>query len=60
MAKRTLRTPELIGLSQRLVVFHATAADIETLLPRACGEAGGFPRSAEICAVEFSDEEASY
>ena len=41
MAKRALGAPELIGLSQLLVVFHATAADIETLLPRARREMGG-------------------
>jgi predicted GNAT family N-acyltransferase len=51
MAKRALGAPELIGLSQRLVVFHATAADIETLLPRARREMGGGASNATVLAV---------
>ena len=41
MAKHTLEDPELISLSQRLVVFSAAAADIENLVPRARMDMGG-------------------
>ena len=51
MAKRALGTSELIGLSRRLVVFHATAADIETLLPRARQEMGGGAANEVVLAV---------
>jgi predicted GNAT family N-acyltransferase len=51
MAKRALGAPELIGLSQRLVVFHATAADIETLLPRARREMGGGASNETVLTV---------
>jgi predicted GNAT family N-acyltransferase len=51
MAKRALGTSELIGLSQRVVVFHATAADIETLLPRARQEMGGGAANEVVLAV---------
>jgi predicted GNAT family N-acyltransferase len=40
-AKYGLGTPKLTNLSQRLVVFTASARDIEILLPRARGEMGG-------------------
>jgi predicted GNAT family N-acyltransferase len=51
LAKRSLGAPELITLSQRLVVFHATAADIETLLPRARREMGGGASNEVVLAV---------
>ena len=41
MAKHALEAPELISLSQRLVVFSAAAADIENLVPRARLDMGG-------------------
>jgi hypothetical protein len=41
MAKHALETPELISLSQRLVVFNAASADIENLVPRARLDMGG-------------------
>jgi predicted GNAT family N-acyltransferase len=41
LAKHALGTPGVINLSQRLVVFGAAAADIETLIPRARQEMGG-------------------
>lgn len=41
LAKHALEAPGLINLSQRLVVFNAAAADIETLVPRARHEMGG-------------------
>jgi predicted GNAT family N-acyltransferase len=41
MAKHALEAPELISLSQRLVVFSAAAADIENLVPRARMDMGG-------------------
>jgi predicted GNAT family N-acyltransferase len=50
-AKRALGAPELINLSQRLVVFHATASDIETLLPRARQEMGGGASNEVVLAV---------
>jgi predicted GNAT family N-acyltransferase len=40
-AKHALGSPGVINLSQRLVVFSAVAADIETLVPRARQEMGG-------------------
>jgi predicted GNAT family N-acyltransferase len=41
LAKHALGAPEVINLSQRLVVFSAAAADIETLVPRARLQMGG-------------------
>ena len=41
LAKHALGTPGVVNLSQRLVVFSATAADIENLVPRARREMGG-------------------
>jgi predicted GNAT family N-acyltransferase len=41
IAKHALEAPELISLSQRLVVFSAAAADIENLVPRARLDMGG-------------------
>ena len=41
LPKHALGTPGVINLSQRLVVFSAAAADIETLIPRARQEMGG-------------------
>jgi predicted GNAT family N-acyltransferase len=41
VARHAQEAPELISLSQRLVVFSAAAADIENLVPRARLEMGG-------------------
>src|ERR1700694_5042059 len=41
LAKHALGAPEVINLSQRLVVFSAAAADIENLVPRARLDMGG-------------------
>jgi predicted GNAT family N-acyltransferase len=51
MAKRALGTPELISLSQRLVIFSATAEDIETLLPRARRDMGTGASNEVVKAV---------
>jgi predicted GNAT family N-acyltransferase len=41
LARHALEAPDLINLAQRLVVFSAAAADIETLVPRARRDMGG-------------------
>ncbi|HKH02986.1 MAG TPA: GNAT family N-acetyltransferase [Bradyrhizobium sp.] len=41
LAKHALGAPGLVNLSQRLVVFSATGADIENLVPRARRDMGG-------------------
>ena len=41
LAKHALGAPGVINLSQRLVVFSATAADIENLVPRARRDMSG-------------------
>lgn len=51
MTKRALGTPELLGLSQRLVIFSATATDIETLLPRARRDMGTGASNEVVQAV---------
>jgi predicted GNAT family N-acyltransferase len=51
LAKHALGTPELTNLSQRLVVFSATPADIENLVPRARQEMGGGASNAVVRRV---------
>jgi predicted GNAT family N-acyltransferase len=41
LARHALEAPDLINLSQRLVVFSAAVTDIETLVPRARRDMGG-------------------
>ena len=51
LAKHALGAPELTNLSQRLVVFSATSADIENLVPRARLEMGGGASNAVVRRV---------
>jgi predicted GNAT family N-acyltransferase len=51
LGKHALGTPEGTNLSQRLVVFSATAADIEMLLPRARLDMGGGASNAVVQRV---------
>jgi predicted GNAT family N-acyltransferase len=58
LAKHALEAPGLINLSQRLVVFNAAAADIETLVPRARHEMGGGASNEVVKRVALYNPDA--